>query len=281
MRIAILQHELSPYDRPGLISSLGDVWQEQGHELLMWRGIPANAPEVDVIIPHIDLTVTPPEYQSWLEQFPAVVNRLSTDISKRNVSRNLVSADDDWDGEVIVKTNRNFGGMPERLIENAEQGQPLHQEVLQRPWKRVEQLLPEQYPVFANLSSVPFGVWRNEALIVERFIPERDGNQYCNRVALMMGDRVFTRRLYSEAKIIKGPNITRIEECDLPPGFESVRQNLGLDYGKIDFVVHGDEIHVLDVNNTPAGMNVPEIDQRIGHQLAPGINCFIEAEPRQ
>jgi len=277
LKIGVLQHEYSPFERPGLLAYLCDAWVEDGHHVEMLRGIPRGEVEVDVLIPHIDLTVTPPRYQEYIDTFPVVVNRRFTDNSKRKVSQDLLGPDDPWPGEVIVKTDKNFGGIPERVILNVSEDLPLDEEITQRPWRKVDQLLPAQYPVFATIRDVPTGVWRNSNLIVEKFVPEIEDGLYCNRVAIVMGDKVLCRRVYARAKVIKGVRIERTEEVDPPAELSSIRERLGMDYGKIDFVVHEDGVHVFDMNNTPSGLNDPQVDAGIGHKLAPGLSAVVEA----
>jgi hypothetical protein len=277
LKIGVLQHEFSPFERPGLLAYLCDAWLADGHRVEMLHGIPAEPVELDVLIPHVDLTVTPQEYQDFIERYPVVVNRLMTDNSKRKVSQDILTAEDPWPGEVIVKTDRNFGGIPERVIQNVSEGQPLEREIPQRPWRKVDQILPARYPVFPSLRDVPSGVWRNPELIVEKFLPEIEGDLYCNRVAIVMGDKVLCRRVYARAKVIKGVKIEKTEEVDPPAELAAIRERIGMDYGKIDFVVHEDGVHVFDMNNTPSGLNDPEVDAGIGQKLAPGLEAVVEA----
>lgn len=275
MNIGILLHEFTQTDRPGLIAYICDAWREAGHRISLIRGIPQNLPSIDALIAHVNLTVVPPQYTDFFGQFGTVINRDITNISKRFVSRNLLARDDPWGGEVIVKTDRNFGGIPEKMIERASRGEPPLSSIVQRPWRKVEHVHPGDYPVFTHMSEVPTGVWRNPNLVVEKFIPERDGEMYCNRVSHMMGDKVLCRRVYSRSKVIKGSRIEWSEEVDLPDDFDEVRSGLGLDYGKIDFVVHNNRMHVLDVNKTPGRLGDEEIDARVGRKLASGLEKFI------
>lgn len=274
-RIGILLHEFDPFPRAGLLSYLAAEWQAAGHEVVYFRGIPEDEPAVDVLIPHVDVTVTPADYLDFIAGFPVVVNRRLLDISKRKVSSNLLAQDDDWQGEVIVKTDRNFGGIPELTVELYAAGAPFGGAIHQRPWRKVEQIIPAQYPVFSGLSDVPPGVWRNPNLVVEKFLAEREGDLYCHRVALVMGDVVLCQRVYGKTRVIKGRNLLRSEPVDPPAELAEIRERFGMDYGKVDFAVRDGQVHVFDVNNTPSGLNNPEVDARIGKQLAPGIEVFL------
>ena len=51
-----------------------------------------------------------------MKHYPTVVNRRVTDISKRRISTNLVGPHDTYSGPVILKTDRNFGGLPQMQV---------------------------------------------------------------------------------------------------------------------------------------------------------------------
>jgi len=59
------------------------------------------------------MTVTPEDYRHYLNNYSNVINRQLVDISKSRISGNLVGKNDPYSGPVIVKTNRNSGGLPE------------------------------------------------------------------------------------------------------------------------------------------------------------------------
>jgi len=152
-RILILSHEdQPPIRRYYLIYALREVWRKWGLQVSCLHGI-GDLPEADLLIPHIDLTHTPPEYVECIRSFPCVVNRSVVDISKRKISTNLLCRNEEYRGPVIVKTDNNFGGLPEyllfqsrhpylawirpRLVSIAELGQHL-------AWRRVWSLLPKE-----------------------------------------------------------------------------------------------------------------------------------------
>lgn len=277
-KVSILIHEHSNYDDVNhpFIWYLAEGWKKMGIEVGILRGIPGAVPETDLLIAHVDLTVTPPEYVEFINRFPHVVNRGITDISKRKISHNLVSRDDSYPGQVVVKTNMNYGGVPE-LIEDSLSGRgSMFIGDIQRPWRKVDHLDPEKYPVFENVRAVPDGVWRNPNLVVEKFLPEIEGEFFCNRVALIMGENVRCGRAWSRSPIVKGASIVRSDPIETPPEFAKIRERYAIDYGKIDYVVHDGEIHVFDVNKTPGGLADSEINARLGDKLADGLLPFLE-----
>lgn len=90
------------------ISHLSKIWLEQGHQVHVSFGLNEPLPEVDIAILHVDRTIVPEEYTHALKDYPIVVNRNVTDISKSVISSYLLSVDDTYDGPVIIKTNNNF-----------------------------------------------------------------------------------------------------------------------------------------------------------------------------
>ena len=275
--IAILIHEYYEYSetyRP-LVSYLADIWQEMGIDVRILRGTGEIPSGVDLLIPHIDLTVVPAGFVEYINQFPKVLNRRLTDISKRFVSTNLVSADSSYDGQVIVKTDLNYGGYPELDYAAAQGKTPMYTGDVQRPWKRVENLNPDNYPVFERAARVPSGVWGNKNLVVEKFIPEREGELYCMHVCMIMGSYCATTRLYSSVPIIKGSSIIRSEVVETPKAIDDIRATFGLDYGKLDFVINKGHIEVLDINKTPGRPPKKEDRWEIIRRMAQGVDQYI------
>src|SRR4030042_3108700 len=119
-KIAILLHK----DDPGFLSTkyliklLMEEWKGMGFTIEVIQGT-KNAVPADVLIPHIDLTLTPNRYSKYFGQYPLVINRDGTDISKSKISPNILREKDHYEGPVIVKTNRNSGGMPEKVLSSS------------------------------------------------------------------------------------------------------------------------------------------------------------------
>jgi hypothetical protein len=252
-----------------------------GCEVQILRGVSAPVPRVDLLIPQVDLTRTPRAYRRHIERFPRVLNRRVTDISKRRISTNLLTRGSVYDGPVVVKTDCNHGGLPESRAFPATFGwlNRLRRKLAgARPDDlRYASVLPRgEYPVYARLGDVPAGVWSNRQLVVERFIPERRDGHYCIRVCLCLGDVVLNRRVCSRDPIIKG-GAAISEEAPVPAALLAFRERLGLDYGKIDYVVHGGDVQVLDANRTPGILGDAAVDERISRKLAAGIWRFVPA----
>jgi hypothetical protein len=168
------------------------------------------------------------------------------DISKRTFSQQIVQPGDDWDGPVMVKTDANFRGKPELVIAQraARAGVPLDGP----PTKGLR-----EYPVFASLRKVPEHVWRQPHLIVEKFLPERDERgRFCLRVWSCLGDRDRSVRWRGPEPMVKAPGtVEREEGLPVPEELRAWRRRLGVDFGKLDFVLYEGRWVLLDVNKTP------------------------------
>jgi hypothetical protein len=254
------------------------MWQKQGLHISYTYGI-RNRSEADLLIPHIDLTRTPPQYIEYIQSFPAAVNREVFDISKRRISTNLLRENEDYPGPVIVKTDNNSGGYPEyRLFR-------LQHPVLARVWKRAIPMaeyvlrrhlawrkLLQHYPIYNSLAEVPVGAFKNKALIIERFLPEREGDRYFMRHYLFLGDHTRSIRVAGTGPFLKRAACELVAEgLEVPDQVLALRRRLGLDFGKIDYIIHAGQIVILDVNRTPGVPGTPEATARTVGDLAGGI----------
>ncbi|MBF2098127.1 MAG: hypothetical protein IGQ88_07110 [Gloeomargaritaceae cyanobacterium C42_A2020_066] len=118
-------------------------------------------------------------------------------------------------------------------------------------WRRVTSLDPNQYPLFPNLAAVPRTIFTNPHLIVEKFLPEREGDLYCLRNWIGLGDVGENVRAFSEQPIVKAAVAFGHTPVPVPAELTAWRQAIGMDYGKIDYVMPAGRLVVLDVNPTP------------------------------
>jgi hypothetical protein len=284
MRIAILIHkdDVAFLYFKYLIKLLIKEWKDRGYAVEIIRGTDRFVP-ADVVISHIDLTVVPNEYKEFLAQYPVVINGNVPDISKTKISSNLVGKDDPYAGPVIVKTDRNSGGFSEtRMIGRkhllraatarlTSLGRPmgLFRQTGPPAWADVRQMKSGEYPVFSSLREVPPGVFDNQHLVIEKFLPEVRGDRYHIRYYHFLGDKEFAQIYQSKSMVVKASVSIGEEIVPTPPELREIRKQLGLDYGKIDYVVRDGQVILLDVNPTPA---LPvQFGARIAKHLAEGF----------
>src|SRR6476661_4490166 len=107
----------------------------------------------------------------------------------------------------------------------------------------------QDYRIFPERGMLPVGWLDRDDIVVERFRPERFGDSYVLREWYFLGDREVCR-----CETSSDPISTYGEWCpslDAPPphSIRQVREDLRIDYGKIDYAIDGDGVPVLfDVN---------------------------------
>ena len=243
------------------------------------------------MFPQVDLSIIPEDYVRYCEEFPRVVNRRVTDIRKSIFSTCRVQPGDAWRGRVIVKTDRNYGGRPElRILGNKHRISGIYRRaryvtrrLIGQSYERsgvdlstASSLNPHNYPIFDSVDAVPPGAFENPALIVERFLQEPSEDGYVLRSYNFLGDRWFSRRRVSPNPIVKAYNSRLIDSPTVPPKLIEIRNSLGFDYGKFDYLMHEGEPILLDVNTTPTvvkGENHENLLRSLNH-LASGIHAL-------
>jgi hypothetical protein len=267
-----------------LIKLLMKDWERSGLTVEVARGIDHFVP-ADVVIPHLDMTIMPSDYQNFLTQYPVVINRSVVDVSKSKISANIVYADDSYNGPVIVKTDLNSGGLPEKRLSSnlyllRALSSKLSGAISSKPkqglsdfsaWAHVKYLQPSDYPVFPTLQDVPGEIFENKNLVVERFLPEVQEGWYCVRYYHFLGDQQVSELFRSKQEIVKGSDNGESIETPVPPELHAIRQQLGMDYGKIDYVLRDGKVVLLDVNRTPGIYGKGKLAQKISNVLATGI----------
>jgi hypothetical protein len=282
MRIGALLHAGARDRSPGtyVVFALGEIWREQGHEFDVIYGVdPERVAACDVLFNHVDVTRVPLEYQV---RGPRVVNAGECSVAKRDISDLAIASPDEWSGAVIVKTDRNHGGRPEHTLTPTTQWARWRRRMVRRGWLGwgfADMLDPHSYPVYDSARLVPRGVWSNPALVVERFVPERDGEYFVIRSAFFLGDRVHCHRMLSRRSNVRTVS-SEIREPILPPAnIAALRARSRLEYGKIDYVEHDGSTILLDATRTPCYSRPREERRVVAEALAPGLDALLAAVP--
>jgi len=281
-RVAVLLHPAQTLDGY-LLGYLARRWVEEGIEVLELRD-PAEHRDADLAIVHVDLTRVPAGFAPWSRRFPRALNAGVRDVSKRAISRHLVGPEDGTTGPVIVKSNLNYGGRPERALARAARGRGLLRRIARALRRRREPAVdPRAYPVYESALRVPARVWRDPELVVERFLPERDGGFYCARKHWVFGDRVLCWRARGTEPVVKAAVVVDRSVIPASPAVEAFRREIGLDFGKIDFTLPAGEPAILDVNPTPGcgRRGLPKGLPPLVEHLAPGIHDLLGAAGRR
>jgi len=268
-RIVVITHKFDKFDRRAYILTgvLKEI-ERRGVEIQIARG-PKRFVPADLAILHVDCTEIDPNYRTLARRYPRAVNLSVGNIGKRAVSGAALSKDSAWDGPVIVKTHLNAMGTPE-LFHN--QVATLRRRPLPHP--DVTSLV--DYAVHERVTDVPESTWRDQRLIVEKFIPESDPRGFAMRTWVFMGSRERCTRNIAERPMIKAADVIAREPVEVPEDLRRERSRLGFDYGKFDFVVHDGKAVLLDANPTPtAPDNLSEDMKRGANDLAEGLLAFL------
>lgn len=275
MRIELLVE--SPIDLAHiyLLNRVAGVWRERGHDVGV-RRLDEAPGEADLSILHVDRSRIPASMvEPHLRSGHPVLNAGALDITKRRVSRMLLGPDDDWDGPVIVKTDLNYWGQPERRRDGPP---PLPRRALQRlqralPWRLGRRLPVESYPVLEGMRDVPGWLWRSEEYVVERFVPERDGDLYVMRYWVFLGEREFVFTKWSRGYIVKRSDEVRSDlSGEVPVELRQRREELGFDFGKFDWVQVDGQPVVFDANKTPALQPLTQRHPELLQELARSVD---------
>ena len=257
-----------------MIHRVRESWVGDGWTVLDAYGTGKRIP-ADVAFLHVDLSVVPQEYLDYARDYPVAINSGVRDIRKPAFSRLLVRPGDGYAGPVIVKSALNSAGIPE-----------LRLGLLRSSWLSVFEgeerasVAPKwklkDYPVFASSADVPPEAFRREDVVVEKFLPEMHDGLYCLREWYFLGDASFNRVELWRSPVITSGNAAPDLVEPTPPEVIALRQELGLDYGKIDYTMHEGKAAVFDVNKTiGTGTYLSDATTALARKLARGLDSLL------
>lgn len=235
------------------VHDMAEYWRQHGIDVHWVFGPSRDAPSASLLLVHVNLSVVPAEYLDFARTYPRVLNGAISDIRKRAVCGHFVRPGDGWQGPVIVKTNLNFAGRPE-----SHAGGRLRRAATRlRAWAHhlsgaaaVRIRAPDDYLVIDSSAAVPREYFRDPSLVVQRFLPEVENGLYHVRSYSFLGDHANCMRLSSRQPVIHWRNALEIEAVEPHPDIIAERVRLGMDYGKLDYVLHEGRAVLIDVNKT-------------------------------
>lgn len=272
-KLISISHLASTLSDKYVLASLAHIWRDQKFRVDLSH---AYAPDADLCILHHDLTRLDAAALPPPPNGVRALNASVLDISKRRYSSLLLKHDDAWAGPVIIKTNLNHFGAPEvRAGERRRVASALRERLARISWRLARALPKRVYPVLPSQREVPDWVWRDPDLIVERFLPERASDGlFCIRGWLFFGDRGYGYRLFSTDPLVKTGTMVRYEYIDnTPPRLTVLREEMGFDFGKFDYVEHEGEPILLDANKTPSFSGDARSPRLLN--LAQGVEAFL------
>ena len=284
IRIGILHHDRIGIVRRGyLIDLMADLWEERNAEVVDIIGIDTRVP-VDLLLLHVDLSVVPEAYRRFAQNYSRVINLSAVDIRKRNYLEDLVGVDDESSGPVIVKSNLNHGGLPERLLGPRPSGPARLVAGIRRRFRRRLGLVNEirfkiDYEIFPDRGSIPARRFIDGS-VVQRFRPERRDGDFVLREYYFLGEiEVLSMEIGSDPILTTGRQV-EFRVASPPPEVRAVRDRLNLDYGKIDFSCPEGDVVVYDANKCVGTRADPgEPTRRIAAALSKGVDAWIDSGP--
>lgn len=248
-RLVILQSRSTPRGaRHHMVAMIADHLARRGVEVIHLHGTDEFVP-ADAVFVHVDLSVLPPAYVRFARRYPLQINAGAVDIRKSAYADGLLNRGDRHDGPVIVKTELNYGGTPEHL----ERSLPA------RMARRLGRLLTgaktpviqakTDYRIFPSLADVPADYFTPEN-VVQKLVVERMDGKHVLREYLFLGDLHYENIERSDEAIITEDEHVSCSPFTPHPRLLALRQNLGLDYGKIDYVMVDGAPFVFDANKT-------------------------------
>lgn len=256
------------------IALLAKAWREQGLDVEFTGKYAENA---RVCILHHDKTRLS---KDAIPVAPGGVKSLNgdvLDISKRLFSTLQITADADWTGPVIIKSDLNHFGLPDRGDARSDLVLRARRRLARHSWRWARMLPEKHYPVLASLNEVPNWVWSDHDLLVEKFVPEySEDGLYCVRGWIFFGDQGYAYRSLSTDPLVKAISVVRSEFLDdVPAELVALRKQMKFDFGKFDYVVHDGTAILLDANKTPTYPNSDGNLTPRARLLAKGIEAYL------
>ncbi len=251
---------------------MAECWKREGHKVQFLFGTRIFVP-ADICILHVDLSIVPAKYVEFAHRYPVVINGSITDISKRSFSQNLVKLEDNYKGQVIVKTNLNFAGWPEKVA-TLNTASLVTIKALHRIGVKFDTFVNHSdYRVYDQITSVPEKFISNPYFIVEKFLPERINGHYYVNFYKFFGNVHQGIKACSRHAVVTGETEISREPIDPHPEIIHIRKEKKLDFGKIDYCINNNKIVLIDINKTvgmQAGSNSPEF-LALARQCAKGL----------
>lgn len=284
-RIAVLFHrndrrrDLRRY----AVTHLAEFWREDGHRVEFVFG-PRRRADADLVLVHVNLSVVPDAYLEYAARFPVALNGRVRDVRKSVMSRNLVTPGDGWEGPVIVKSDLNYGGEPELVLGGwwPRRGTLFSRGVrsLRRRAHMRERRIRDtaDYRVFDHIADVPAEWMEGPDVVVERFLPEREGDLYAVRNYLFLGAAATCERRLSSSPVVNSRSAVETVQIEPDPEIVAMREQMGFDYGKFDYVRVDGDVVLLDANKTVgSAVDVDEDTQTAARRRrARGLYAYFE-----
>lgn len=283
-RIAILWHknERETTQRYDIIHNI-KLWQDDGIDVVHVFGTKHFIP-ADLAILHVDLSIVPDEYLEFAQQYPIVLNGKVKDIRKSTFSNHILHRDDSYEGKVIIKSDLNYAGKPERNMQNSfiammirRIGLKLDKSGLRGHSPGVHFDSPSDYLILDSPNQIHREWFEMKDIVIEKFLPEINNGYYCIRNYFFLGNNSHCILRKATHPIVNSRSTISIEPVDVHPEIVAIRKKLYFDYGKFDYVVHENVPVLLDINKTIGSSTPPSDPDYLARRraFASGIRYYL------
>jgi hypothetical protein len=281
-KIALIFHENEPQHNIRLFAiwHLAEVWRKENVDVVVLFGTGKHI-DADLAILHVDLSVVPPIYADFAGRYPVVLNRHITDIRKSSFSKLRVNLNDGYEGRIIVKSDMNYAGQPERKLLGTALSRLAFRISLRLPHRRAERgeqepnfKSPLDYMIRDSSQVIPQSWFSRGDILIEKFVPEIQEGLFCQRVYHFLGDRGVCILRKSKNPIINASNAVSRTQVDVHPEIVALARRLNFDYGKFDYVLRDGEPLLLDANKTPGAVDSPAYYE-LCREWAKGIHFYL------
>lgn len=248
-RIAILNNSGHVAgERTHLTGLLASQWRANGIEVIELSGT-GTFVEADLLFLNLGRALVPEDYTRFAAQYPVTFNAGAADLRKHRYADGQLLAGSAYKGAVIVRNDTGFvpaapsSASPLGFLRKLNGRRASH--------LRDAAASGGSYRIYASINDVPaenFG----PGYIVQKFLPEQEGGRFILRQYYFLGDEHFLGVQTSGAAIIHTGMPVSLEEWSPPEKLLELRSRLGLDYGRIDFVLVDGKPFVLSINRSPA-----------------------------
>lgn len=258
---------------------LAEYWKKDGIRVLFLFGVKRQIP-ADVAILHVDLSMVPDKYIEFAQRYPVALNDQVKDIRKSSFCGHKVHLDDGYDGKVIVKSELNYAGGPERKL----LGTPLSR-LAMRIGSRLPRFqtaikgdgptfrTPYDYLIFDSPNSVPREWFHKDDLIIEKFLSEKQDGLYCLRSHHFLGGRSTCVLRKSPHPIVNTETAVSRDLIEPDPRIVELTKAMKFDFGKFDYLMQEGVPFLIDVNKTIGAGNSSTFFAMC-RELAKGIHSY-------
>ncbi len=250
-KIVVLLHEnTSRYRlRRYMVHYLAQIWQQDGHTVEFVFGTKTYVP-ADICIVHVDLSVVPEKYIDYANRYPLALNGKIRDIRKSVISQNLVNRDSLYQGPVLVKSDLNYAGWPEKVYAYGAIPNLAEKVARKFGFKTNEFSTQYDYKYYHNIDAVPDEVFNNRDLVVEKYFEEMCEDLYCVNFLKFFGDAYQCVKVFSHQRVVTDACEVKREDIEPHPQIIDIRNEIGIDFGKLDYCVVDNQVKLIDVNKT-------------------------------